>query len=140
MQVTQVVAGDLNGNNLHLSTDGGGVDPRFRSKISFKVGAGAIVVNWDGIDSIKGVGIVFGEVPNPYMQTVPRAEVWAPVMGLQALDLNLSNIRKWDVDASYVATNAAKVRHGVEPRRGPLSGSHWDIWQELIDLPNGEPL
>ena len=84
--------------------------------------------------------MVFGEVPNPYLQTVPRAEVWGPVMGLQALDLSLPNIGKWDVDASYVSSNAAKLRGGVEPRKGPLNGIHGDVWGELLSLAGGQPL
>ena len=119
---------------------GGGETPRVRFKLTYKVGSGCVVVNWVGVNSIKGIGLVFGEVPNPYLQTVPRAEVWGPVMGLQALDLALPNIGKWDVDASYVATNAAKLRHGVDPRKGPIHGVHGDVWGEILSLAKGEPL
>ncbi len=139
-RVRVIKCGDLSGNNLHMSTDGGGVDPRWRSKLTYKVGSGCVVVNW-GVDrSVKGIGLVFGEVPNPYLQTVPRAEVWGPVMGLQALDLALPNIGKWDVDASYVSSNSAKLRLGGDPRKGPIHGVHGDVWEELLTLARGEPL
>ena len=82
---------------------------------------------------IKGVGLVFAEVPGP--QTVPRAEVWAPVVSLQALNLR-TPLNKWDTDAQYVVSNSLKLAQHEEahPTKGPLAGAHGDIWSKVKHL------
>ena len=133
LQTRTIIQGDLTPGDLHLSADGAGPCQKYRCKLLFKVGAGAVVVNWESEYSIKGIGLLFGEVPNPRLQTVPRAEVWAPIMGLQALDLNFGDVSKLDSDASYVVTNAAKLSN-EDPRKGPLAGVHGELWHECQSL------
>jgi len=47
MKVKCVVQGDLDSDNLHLSGDGAGPTGNLRCKLAYKVGSGAVVVNWD---------------------------------------------------------------------------------------------
>ena len=97
------------------------------------MGSGAAFVNWDSDITIKGIGLVFGEVPNPRLQTVPRAEAWAPLMGLQALNLNFGCLGTWDTDATYVTSNVPKL-WGSDRQKGPLCGVHGDVWTEYKTL------
>ena len=43
---------------------------------------------------------------------------------------------KWDVDASYVRSNALKLtqHEKVNPTKGPLAGAHGDVWHSIQRL------
>ena len=69
------------------------------------------------------------------LQTVPRAEVWGPLVSLQSLNLE-TPCSKLDTDANYVISNSLKLLHNeeVHPTKGPLAGAHGDIWSSIQQL------
>ncbi len=75
-----------------------------------KVFSGGVVVSFDDLGHIKGVGLVFGTVPGT--QSVPRAEAFAPLLTLQGLNLE-GNVSEWHSDASYVVANSRKLDCGL---------------------------
>ena len=80
------------------------------------------------------MGCVFSSVPGFDLQTVPRAEVWAPVVSLQSLDLAVGQVAKWDVDASYVQDNCCKVDSKLPFHKSIFAGRHGDIWSQVKTL------
>jgi hypothetical protein len=81
------------------------------------------------------VGCVFSSVPKVSLQTVPRAEAWAPFVTLSALGLEPGNVKTWGTDASYVTTKFSRVLEPIRTQgKGPLAGTHGDIWEDIKKL------
>ena len=123
------VLGSLQGGILHLSTDGGSSNT-LRAQPLLKVFSGGVAVNFGDDGVFKGVGLV-SSVPGP--QTVPRAEAFAPIITLQAL--NLPPAAAWDTDASYVPKNANHLPFEEElGSQSVFAGLHEDIWHAIKSL------
>ena len=127
------VVGDLSGNNLMLAGDGGGTPKR--PDPLFKVFSGGAVISWGDDFEIKGVGMVMSSVPSQY-QTVPRAEVFAPLITLQALNLEPTRVGSWCSDSTYVTINSNKLAtlHPNGLRKSCLNSKHGDIWASLQEF------
>ena len=133
-QIETVTVGDISGN-LVLGTDGGSSTYHPIGSPLYRVFSAGVILKFDDTNHILGAGLVFSTAPGPTSQTVPRSELFAPIVTLQGLDLAATTkVSHWCSDASYVVNNSRKhdLTHPISLRKGPLSSRHGDLWTQLF--------